>query len=173
MNAENQKFIDEWNKKSSTLSEVMKRCEIADMRTVKTKVRTLKKYLTCTREEKLSARGVAIDAAAPAETKVAKVASTKKIEAEAAKEAVASATGKHCKVQFKNKSGSVIREREVTFTSASQLSDLIREFAAESSFDKTVIEGADGSSINPSAVNDGDVIVVRPNISGARRSRRR
>lgn len=168
MSPENQKFVDEWNKKSSTLSEVMKRCGIDDIRTAKTKARTLKKYLTCTREDKLSARGVAIeDTNAAAEKKEVKVASTKKLSAEETKEEAAKVAGKKCKVQFKNKRGDVVKEKEVVFSSSSQLSEIIREFAAEQSFDKTVIEGADGSSITPAAVNDGDVIVIRPNVSGA------
>lgn len=166
MNAENEKFIAEWNKKSSTLSEVMKRCGISDMRTVKTKVRSLKKYLTCTREEgKLSARGVAIGEES-AEKEV-KVASKTKVTAEVAEEKKEAAKGKKVTVQFKNKRGDVVNSREVVFSTPAQLSDMIREFAAAQSFDKTVIEGADGSSINPSGVNDGDIIVVRPNISGA------
>lgn len=166
MNAENEKFVAEWNKKSSTLSEVMKRTGITDMRTIKTKVRSLKKYLTCTREEgKLSARGVEIGAET-AEKEV-KVASKTKVTAEVAEEKKEAAKGKKVTVQFKNKRGDVVNSREVVFSTPAQLSDMIREFAAAQSFDKTVIEGADGSSINPSGVNDGDIIVVRPNISGA------
>lgn len=168
MTDENKKFVEEWNKKSSTLSEVMKRCGISDLRTAKTKARTLKKYLTCTREDKLSARGVAIEAdATPAEKKEVKVASTKKLSAEETKQEVAKAAGKKCTVQFKNKRGDVVNSKEVVFSSAAQLSDIIKEFAAEQSFDKTVIEGTDGSSIAPAAVKDGDTIIIRPNVSGA------
>lgn len=166
MNEENKKFIEEWNKKSSTLSEVMKRCEIKDIRTAKTKARTLKKYLTCTREDKLSARGVAIEeAAAPKEVKK----DVKKITSAEATAAVSAATAKKVTVQFKNKRGEVVNSKEVTFTSPAQLSEVIREFAAEQSFDKTVIEGPDGASINPASVGNGDTIVIRPNISGAKK----
>lgn len=168
MTPENSKFIEEWNKKSSTLSEVMKHCGIADIRTAKTKARTLKKFLTCTREDKLSARGVAIEDGAAEAKKEVKVASTTKITAATAEEKKAAATGKKCTVQFRNKRGEVVNSKEVVFTSAAQLSDIIKEFAAEQSFDKTVIEGTDGSSINPASVKDGDTIVVRPNISGAK-----
>lgn len=168
MTPENQKFVEEWNKKSSTLSEVMKRCGISDIRTAKTKSRILKKYLTCTREDKLSARGVSIEKSeAPETKKEVKVASTTNISAEIAEEKKAAATGKKATVQFRNKRGEVVNSKEVVFTSAAQLSDIIKEFAAEQSFDKTVIEGPDGASINPASVKDGDTIVVRPNISGA------
>jgi len=170
MTDENKKFVEEWNKKSSTLSEVMKRCNIEDIRTAKTKARTLKKYLTCTREDKLSARGVAIEngsgnAEAPKEVKVA---STKKLTAEETQQEVAKATGKKCILQFKNKRGDVVTTKEVIFNAPAQLSEMIKEFAAEQSFDKTVIEKSDGSSIAPTAVQDGDTIVIRPNVSGAR-----
>ena len=165
MTSENEKFIAEWNKKSSTLSEVMKRVGIEDLRTIKTKVRTLKKYLTCDRDcTKLSSRGVAHEEGATAEIKVA---NKTKVTNEVAKEKAATEKSKKVTVQFKNKRGEVVSDREVVFSTPAQLSDIIREFAAAQSFDKTVIEGADGSSISPSGVQDGDTIVIRPNISGA------
>ena len=165
MSPENQKFIDEWNKKSSTLSEVMKRCEITDIRIAKTKARTLKKYLTCTREDKLSARGVAITENSSSNN--VKVASKTKVTTEQMEEQKSVEKGKKVTVQFRNKKGDVVSSKDVVFSTPSQLSDIIRTFAAEQSFDKTVIEGSDGSSINPISVKDGDTIVVRPNISGA------
>jgi hypothetical protein len=167
MTPENQKFVDEWNKKSSTLSEVMKRCGISDLRTAKTKARTLKKYLTCTREEKLSARGVAIGEAAPAEKKEVKVAETSAISKEVAEEKKAAETAKTAKLEFRNKRGDVVQTKEISFKNTMELGEIIRQFAAEQSFDKTVIEAPNGSTITPASVKDGDTVVIRPNISGA------